>query len=58
MKSLSERYLEYYTPLVQEFVQKVELLPVPDINDMPEPSLPLFGKDYEKSAQRKKPILE
>jgi hypothetical protein len=52
MKSLTERYLEYYTPLIQEFIQKVELLPIPDIQGMPEPFLPLFGKDYENSAQR------
>lgn len=52
MKSLTEHYLEYYTPFIQEFIQKVELLPIPDIQGMPEPFLPLFGKDYEKSAQR------
>jgi hypothetical protein len=52
MKSLTERYLEFYTPLVQEFIQKVESLPIPEIKDMPEPFLPLFGKDYEQSALR------
>ncbi len=52
MKNLTERYLEYYTPLIQEFIQQVELLPVPEIKDMPEPFLPLFGKDYEQSALR------
>lgn len=52
MKDLTERYLEYYTPLIQEFIKNIELLPIPDIKEMPEPFLPLFGKDYEKSAQR------
>jgi len=52
MKNLTEHYLEYYTPLTQEFIKNVELLPIPDIKGMPEPFLPLFGKDYEKSAQR------
>jgi hypothetical protein len=52
MKNLTERYLEYYTPLIQGFIEIVELLPMPDIKKMPEPFHPLFGKDYEKSAQR------
>jgi len=52
MKNLTERYLEYYTPLIQEFIQNAALLPIPDTEGMPEPFLPLFGKDYEKSAQR------
>jgi hypothetical protein len=52
MKNLTEGYLEYYTPLIQEFIKNVEPLPMPDIDKMPEPFLPLFGKEYEKSAQR------
>ena len=52
MKSLTERYLEYYTPLIQEVIQKRELLTIPEIKEMPEPFLPLFGKDYEQSALR------
>ena len=41
MKSLTERYLEYYTPLIQEFIKNVELRGIPDIKEMPEPFLPL-----------------
>ena len=52
MKNLTERYLEYYTPLVQAFIQKLESLTIPEIKEMPEPFLPLFGKDYERSALR------
>lgn len=52
MKNLTERYLDYYTPLVQAFIQKLEPQTIPEIKEMPEPFLPLFGKDYEKSAQR------
>jgi hypothetical protein len=52
MKSLTERHLEYYRPLIQEFIKNVEPLPIPDIKEMPEPFLPLFGKDYEQSALR------
>jgi hypothetical protein len=52
MKNLTERYLEYYTPLIQQFIKDVEPLSIPNINEMPEPFLPLFGKDYEQSALR------
>jgi hypothetical protein len=52
MKSLTERYLEYYTPLIQEVIQKLELRTIPEIKQMSEPFLPLFGKDYEQSALR------
>ena len=48
--SLTERYLTYYTPLVQEFVRELEHLPHPEIDEMPQPHLPLFGKKYEESA--------
>jgi hypothetical protein len=52
MKNITERYLEYYTPLIQQFIKNVELLSIPEIKEMPEPFLPLFGKDYEQSALR------
>jgi len=52
MKQLTERYIDYYTPYIQTFIREVESLPIPNIADMPEPFLPLFGKDYEKSALR------
>lgn len=52
MKSLTERYVEYYTPLVSQFIKKLEPVTIPDIKQMPEPFLPLFGKDYEQSALR------
>jgi hypothetical protein len=52
MKNLTERYLEYYTPLVRGFIEKLEPLTIPEIKEMPEPFLPLFGRDYEQSALR------
>ena len=52
VQSLTEHYLAYYTPLLQEFVREVELLPHPDIAKMPEPFFPAFGKRYEQSALR------
>jgi hypothetical protein len=45
-----KRYIEYFTPLVQAFVQDVESLAHPEISKMPEPFLPLFGKSYQTSA--------
>lgn len=52
MTTIEKRYLEYYTPLVQNFVRDVEALDHPDIKGMPELFLPLFGKSYEKSPLR------
>lgn len=52
MPSLTERYLAYYTPLMQEFVRELESLPHPNIAEMPEPFFPVFGKNYERSAFR------
>jgi hypothetical protein len=51
--SLTERYVAFYTPLIQEFVREVELLPHPDIKgEIPEPFFPAFGRHYEHSALR------
>lgn len=47
---MNKRYINYYTKLIQDFVQEVDSLPHPDIKNMPEPFLPLFGKSYENSA--------
>ena len=47
---MEKRYIEYFTPLIQNFVREVEALPHPDIKKIPEPFLPLFGKNYETSA--------
>ena len=52
LPSLTQRYLTYYTPLIQEFVREVESLPHPDIAKMPEPFFPAFGKGYEQSDFR------
>lgn len=52
MSTTTERYLAYYTPLVQEFVREVEDLQHPEIRGMPQPHFPLFGKSYETSALR------
>ncbi len=50
MANLDDRYLEYYIPLVQDFIRKVEPLRHPDIKGMPGPFLPLFGRSYACSA--------
>lgn len=39
-----------FTPLVQEFVREVDLLPHINTKGMPQPLLPLFGSGYERSA--------
>ena len=52
MTPIEKRYIQYFTPLIQDFVRDVESLPHPDIKGMPEPFLPLFGKSYEKSKPR------
>jgi hypothetical protein len=52
MTTLEQRYIDYFIPLIQDFVRDVQPLPHPDIEGMPEPFLPLFGKNYETSALR------
>ena len=49
---IDKNYIEYYTPLIQEFVREVDSLPHPNIAAMPQPHFPLFGKNYETSALR------
>jgi hypothetical protein len=49
---MEKTYIEYFTPLIQEFVCEVESLSHPNISRIPEPHLPLFGKSYEHSALR------
>jgi hypothetical protein len=50
MGNLDQRYVEYYTPLVQDFIQEIDPLTHPDVRGMPQPHLPLFGSGYEGSA--------
>jgi hypothetical protein len=52
MTIAEKSYIAYYTPLIQEFVREVEHLPHPEIDRLPEPFLPVFGKHYETSALR------
>lgn len=52
MTKLDKHYIEYYTPLIQDFIREVELLPQPNIEQMPEPFFPLFGKQYAASAMK------
>ena len=52
MKVIEQHYREYFIPLIQEFVREVESLAHPEIERMPQPFLPLFGKNYETSALR------
>lgn len=47
---LTERYVKYFAPLIQEFVSEIDVLPCPDISDMPEPFLPLFGAKSKSKA--------
>jgi hypothetical protein len=49
---MDKHYINYFTPLVQAFVRDVEMLPHPDVERMPEPHLPLYGKSYHTSALR------
>lgn len=50
MTTLDTHYIQHYTPLIQDFARGVEALPHPDIDEMPEPFFPLFGKHYGASA--------
>lgn len=52
MTSLEKRYVDYYTPLVQDFVREASELEHPEVPGLPEPFLPAFGPQYEKSAMR------
>ena len=52
---MEKRYIEYFTPLIQDFIRDVEPLTHPEIKKMPEPFFPLFGKNYEASALRLSP---
>ena len=49
MTTFEKQYTDYFIPLIEQFVRKAELLPHPDIKRMPEPMLPLFGRNYETS---------
>ena len=52
--NISRRQLlvDYYTPLLREFLSEVQKLDHPLIDRMPEPFLPVFGSRYEQSAVR------
>lgn len=50
--NLHGRMVEYYNPLVQDFLREVEPLNHPQIEHMPEPFFPAFGEGYERSALR------
>ncbi len=52
MSRMDDHYVDYYTPLVQDFVREVENLAHPDLERVPQPHLPLFGSGYERSALR------
>lgn len=52
MSTMDQRYLNHFTPLVQEFLQEVDSLSHPNIEKMPQPFLPLFGTNYATSAFR------
>lgn len=52
MALMEDHYIDYYTPLVQAFVREASFLEHPDVPRLPEPFLPAFGPQYEKSALR------
>ncbi len=47
---MKKAYLKYYTPLVQQFCKSMQGGSHPGLEHMPQPFLPLFGKNYERSA--------
>jgi len=46
------KYFNYYKPLIDEFLKKVEKIELPEIEKMPEPFLNYFGKEYFSAQQR------
>jgi hypothetical protein len=52
VKTISERYIQYYKPLVHDFIREVGLMKHPDIDWIPEPFFPVFGSKYKQSALR------
>ena len=52
MTTLEKKYVEYFTPLIQDFIREMEPLELPAIDRMPEPFFPMFGTRYEQSALR------
>jgi len=51
-ESLKTAYVNYFTPLVSDFVGEVESLGLDLPKGLPQPFLPLFGDAYERSALR------
>lgn len=49
MNTLRNRLIEQYAPLVEQFVEKIEGLPIKGI---PAPHIPIMGKNYEKAKYR------
>ena len=49
---MKDAYLEYYTPLVNQFCKEMSSQQLDGLDHMPQPFLPLFGKDYERSSLR------
>ena len=50
MSKTKERYLNHFEPLQKEFLQNIQDLDHPEIDNMPEPFFPFFGRGYEQSA--------
>ncbi len=47
--SIEEKFIETYTPLLTQFMEKVENVIT---DDLPEPHLPVYGKGYENSPYK------
>ncbi len=52
MKPTRRHLVQYYTPLIQEFLQALDGVSIPKSNHLPEPFFPVFGTRYADSALR------
>lgn len=52
MKPNRRHLVEYYTPLVREFIHALDGVTLPESNHLPEPFFPSFGSKYPDSALR------
>ncbi len=50
--NITQRYTQHYAPLVKSFCEEVSSSVTLEPDNLPEPFLPQFGKDYDSSALR------
>jgi len=51
-KSIKERYLAHYVPLIRDFICDVEDLKLDILPKTPQPFFPVFGEAYDRSSLR------